>query len=80
MDLSVASAMEMMRHAAEIRDNPRPGLIDALVSLRVDGEPAPDTELIGMLMLLIGGGFDTTTASRRTRWSGSRSIPINASG
>ncbi len=61
-DLSIAAAMQMMQHAAEIRDNPRPGLIDALVSVRVDGEPAPDTELIGMLMLLIGGGFDTTTA------------------
>jgi cytochrome P450 len=37
-------------------------LIDALVRVRVDGKPAPDMELLGMLMLLIGGGFDTTTA------------------
>lgn len=61
-DLSVASAMEMMRHVNDIRRTPRPGLIDALVRMRVDGEPAPDQEIIGMLMLLIGGGFDTTTA------------------
>ena len=30
--------------------------------LRIDGEAPPDIELIGMLNLLIGGGFDTTTA------------------
>ncbi len=61
-DLSIASAMGMMRHVAEIRETPRPGLIDALVRCRINGEPAPDTEILGMLLLLIGGGFDTTTA------------------
>lgn len=61
-DLAVASVMEMMRHVAEIREAPRPGLIDALVRTRIDGEPIPDLEIMGMLMLLIGGGFDTTTA------------------
>ena len=52
----------MMRHVADIRETPRPGLIDAMVRYRIDGEPAPDFEIMGMLMLLIGGGFDTTTA------------------
>lgn len=61
-ELQLASAADLMTHVAEIRATPRPGLIDALVRLRVDGEPAPDVELMGMLMLLIGGGFDTTTA------------------
>ncbi len=61
-ELQMASAVEMMRHVAEIRERPRPGLIDALVRLRIDGEPAPDVEIMGMLMLLVGGGFDTTTA------------------
>lgn len=61
-ELAIASAMGMMRHVAEIRETPRPGLIDALVRTRIDGEPAPDSEIMGMLMLLIGGGFDTTTA------------------
>ena len=61
-EAAIASAGDMMSHVAEIRENPRPGLIDALVRLRVDGEPAPDLEIMGMLMLLIGGGFDTTTA------------------
>jgi len=62
VDLALASAMEMMQHVADIRETPRPGLIDAMVRYRIDGEPAPDFEIMGMLMLLIGGGFDTTTA------------------
>lgn len=61
-ELAIASAMGMMRHVAEIRETPRHGLIDALVRCRINGEPAPDAEIMGMLMLLIGGGFDTTTA------------------
>ena len=61
-DLQMASAMDLMGHLGEIRETPRPGLIDAMVRLRIDGQPAPDLELMGMLMLLIGGGFDTTTA------------------
>jgi cytochrome P450 len=46
----------------EVRENPRPGLINALLQLRIDGEPAPDLEILGNLGLIIGGGFDTTTA------------------
>src|SRR6478735_9551237 len=46
----------------EIRGNPRPGLVNALLQLRIDGEPAPDMEILGNLGLVIGGGFDTTTA------------------
>ncbi len=46
----------------EIRANPRPGLINALIGMRIDGEPAPEHELLGQLGLVLGGGFDTTTA------------------
>ena len=86
-ELALASAMGMMSHVAEVREHPRPGLIDALVHTRVNGEPAPDDEIMGMLMLLIGGGFDTTTAltahslewlsqhpDERRRLSGDRSL------
>ncbi|PRC43429.1 cytochrome P450 [Mycobacterium sp. ITM-2017-0098] len=62
VDLAMASAMGMMKHVDEVRETARPGLIDALVQCRINGEPAPDNEIMGMLMLLIGGGFDTTTA------------------
>jgi len=47
---------------AQIRADPRPGLVNALIQLRIDGEPQPDLELLGTLGLLIGGGFDTTTS------------------
>jgi cytochrome P450 len=61
-DLYIAMAADLFTNLMEIRERPRPGIIDALAKLRIDGEPAPDIELIGMLNLLIGGGFDTTTA------------------
>jgi cytochrome P450 len=54
--------LDLFKSIFEIRDNPRPGLVNALVQMRVDGEPAPDVEILGMLGLIIGGGFDTTTA------------------
>jgi cytochrome P450 len=47
---------------AEVRKSPRPGLVDALVNADINGRTPPDDELLGVLNLLIGGGFDTTTA------------------
>jgi cytochrome P450 len=35
--------------------------VNALLQLRIDGEPAPDIEILGISGLIIGGGFDTTT-------------------
>jgi cytochrome P450 len=54
--------IDMINTMTEIRQNPRPGLVNALLQLRIDGEPAPDLEILGNLGLIIGGGFDTTTA------------------
>ena len=61
-DLYFAMGVDLFMNLTEIREKPRPGIIDALAKLRIDGEPPPDIELLGMLNLLIGGGFDTTTA------------------
>jgi cytochrome P450 len=58
----LAMGMDLYANLVEIRETPRPGIIDALAKLRIDGQAPPDIELIGMLNLLIGGGFDTTTA------------------
>ncbi|MFF7468642.1 cytochrome P450 [Streptomyces sp. NPDC008092] len=46
----------------EVRANPRPGLVDALVRMEFDGKTPAEGDLVGALALLIGGGFDTTTA------------------
>jgi cytochrome P450 len=45
-----------------IKANPRPGMIDALARATINGKTPDDMELAGVLGLLIGGGFDTTTA------------------
>jgi cytochrome P450 len=54
--------LDLLTNMIEIRENPRPGIVNALIQLRIDGEPAPDLEIMGNLGLVIGGGFDTTTA------------------
>jgi cytochrome P450 len=54
--------LDLLNNMIEIREKPRPGLVNALLQLRIDGKPAPDMEILGNLGLIIGGGFDTTTA------------------
>ncbi|HEY7053431.1 MAG TPA: cytochrome P450 [Mycobacterium sp.] len=54
--------LDLVTTMIEIRDNPRPGMVNALLQFKIDGEPAPDIEILGNLGLIIGGGFDTTTA------------------
>jgi cytochrome P450 len=60
--LHAAMSQDLLNEFRDIRDNPRPGLVDALARARIDGKEPPETELLGILHLLIGGGFDTTTA------------------
>jgi cytochrome P450 len=58
-------------HAVKTDGGP-PGLIHALVNATVDGHEPSDKELIGVIALIIGGGFDTTTAltSHAIEWLG----------
>jgi cytochrome P450 len=60
--LFAAMGKGLMTAIVTIRANPRPGLVDALVRADINGRTPPDDELLGVLALLIGGGFDTTTA------------------
>jgi cytochrome P450 len=46
----------------DVRRNPRPGMIQGLVEARICGQPTSDDDIRDTLTLLIGGGFDTTTA------------------
>jgi cytochrome P450 len=59
---SIEMYQRLFAAVQEIRDRPRPGLVDALVRATINGEVPPDSDLAMVLMLLIGGGFDTTTA------------------
>jgi cytochrome P450 len=61
-DLRRTMGIDMVTEFYKIKENPRPGLIDAMLNLRFEGEPQPDADLFGAIGLLIGGGFDTTTA------------------
>jgi cytochrome P450 len=61
-ELHRAMGLDLLTNLMEVRENPRPGLVDALARATVDGETPDDMELLGILSLLIGGGFDTTTA------------------
>jgi cytochrome P450 len=58
----IAMRDDMSRQMEEIRANPRPGMINALARAEINGTMPPDFELLGVISLLIGGGFDTTTA------------------
>jgi cytochrome P450 len=66
----LAMRQDMMGQLAGIRANPRPGLINALATGEINGAVPPDFELLGVIALLMGGGFDTTTAltSRSLEW------------
>jgi cytochrome P450 len=59
---SIAMGMQLYQSVLEIREKPRPGMIDALINAKINGQNPDDIEITGVLGLLIGGGFDTTTA------------------
>lgn len=61
-ELQVEMFQDLAANLEEIRRDPRPGLIDALARAEINGQQPSDLELLGVLMLIIGGGFDTTTA------------------
>ncbi|MEV6162525.1 cytochrome P450 [Streptomyces sp. NPDC052052] len=61
-DLQLRMGMRMMESIQEIRRVPRPGLIHELVTVTIGGRRPDDMEILGVVSLLIGGGFDTTTA------------------
>ncbi|WP_068278491.1 cytochrome P450 [Aldersonia kunmingensis] len=60
-ELHRAMGLDLLTNLVEIRENPRPGLVNAVVNAPIEGEMA-DMERLGILALIIGGGFDTTTA------------------
>jgi cytochrome P450 len=59
---SMRMGMQLWEAVLASRANPRPGMVHALTEATIAGVPASDEEVTGVLGLLIGGGFDTTTA------------------
>ncbi len=60
--LQMAMFQHLFGQLAAVKSSPRPGLINAFITAEINGKTPPDMELMGVLLLLIGGGFDTTTA------------------
>jgi cytochrome P450 len=59
---SMAMGARLAESIVDVRENPRPGMVNALIEASICGRPATDDDIRDTLMLLIGGGFDTTTA------------------
>ncbi|WP_433710433.1 cytochrome P450 [Nocardia sp. CA-084685] len=57
-----AMGLDLLTNYLEVKQNPRPGMLNAVAESTLNGEPISDMDALGMLSLIIGGGFDTTTA------------------
>lgn len=62
MEIVMASRAALTEAVPEVRANPRPGFTEALINATIAGKTLSDQEITGTMMLLVGGGFDTTTA------------------
>ncbi|MGY1773137.1 cytochrome P450 [Blastococcus sp. SYSU D00813] len=61
-EITMQMGISLFGRIGEIRANPRPGLVDALITADIGGHSPDDLEVLSAVLLLIGGGFDTTTA------------------
>jgi cytochrome P450 len=62
MAASMAMGAKLAEGIVEVRRHPRPGMVHGLIEASISGSPAADEDIRDTLTLLIGGGFDTTTA------------------
>ena len=60
--ISIEMGMRTMALITEARSNPRPGMLKDLIDAEIAGAPLTDARIAGQLGLVMGGGFDTTTA------------------
>jgi cytochrome P450 len=61
-EASMEMGETLMRLYGWVKETGNPGLVNAMLVAQMPEEPADDAEVIGNIGLLIGGGFDTTTA------------------
>jgi cytochrome P450 len=67
-EATMAMVMRLAECVSDARVNPQPGIIKALVEADIDGEALTDEGIVGTVFLVIGGGFDTTTALTSHAW------------
>jgi cytochrome P450 len=59
---SMAMGARLAESIVEVRQHPRPGIVSGLIHASICGSSPSDEDIRDTLSLLIGGGFDTTTA------------------
>jgi cytochrome P450 len=77
IELMLLMAARLADELDRAKTNPRPGMLASLVEAQQnDPDVFNDEDILGTLTLLIGGGFDTTTAllSHAVHWLDGRSI------
>jgi cytochrome P450 len=62
MEGAIAMGMRLTESIRQARESPRPGMVKALIEASVCDAATTDEDIRDTLTLLIGGGFDTTTA------------------
>ncbi|WP_029433972.1 cytochrome P450 [Blastococcus sp. URHD0036] len=62
MELAMQMGMSLFGRIQEAKTDPKPGLLSAVLNADLGDHQQDDMEAVGVIMLLIGGGFDTTTA------------------
>jgi cytochrome P450 len=67
-ELVVQMVMHLFEYIQKSRENPRRGILKVLIEAEINGEPLSDMAIVSTLMLVIGGGFDTTTALTSQTW------------
>ena len=67
-ELVVQMVMHLFEYTQRSREKPRPGILKTLIEAEINGEPLSDMAIMSTLMLVIGGGFDTTTALTSQTW------------
>ena len=71
---------DLLANISEIRDEPRPGLINALIELRIDGQPAPRHRDPGHAQAAHRWRVrHHHRIGPRTHWNGWGNIPISVS-
>ncbi len=67
-ELTMQMSMRFFELLAEARPNPRPGIMRALIEAEINDKPLEDIAIVSTIGLIVGGGFDTTTALTSETW------------
>ncbi|MGH9096646.1 MAG: cytochrome P450, partial [Acidimicrobiales bacterium] len=62
LDGTMRMVEQLAEEMTKAESHPRPGMLKALMDAKADGASFVDDDILGTLVLLIGGGFDTTTS------------------